>query len=103
MAHRSAARTTFYDDALARHLRSVDQAVALGAGLDTRAHRLPGHAGALPRDRRAPDPDLRAGHVGRYRRGQRRGLRSRLRRDPPPPARRSWDAPGRPPGSWENP
>jgi methyltransferase (TIGR00027 family) len=42
LAHQAAARTTFYDAALARHLETVDQLVILGAGLDTRAHRLPG-------------------------------------------------------------
>jgi len=41
LAHQAAARTTFYDAALARHLGDVDQLVVLGAGLDTRAHRLP--------------------------------------------------------------
>ncbi|MBX6362700.1 MAG: class I SAM-dependent methyltransferase [Gemmatimonadetes bacterium] len=41
MMYQSAARTTFYDAALERHLPAVDQLVVLGAGLDTRAYRLP--------------------------------------------------------------
>ena len=41
MADQSAARTTFFDAALARHLENVDQLVILGAGWDTRAYRLP--------------------------------------------------------------
>jgi methyltransferase (TIGR00027 family) len=36
-----AARTTYFDQALARHLRTIDQLVILGAGLDTRPYRLP--------------------------------------------------------------
>jgi methyltransferase (TIGR00027 family) len=36
-----AARTTFYDEALARHLPEINQLVILGAGLDTRCYRLP--------------------------------------------------------------
>ncbi len=40
MRHQSAARTTFYDAALERHLADVDQLVILGAGFDTRAYRL---------------------------------------------------------------
>lgn len=36
--HHPAARTTFYDQALQRHLIGVDQLVVLGAGLDTRAY-----------------------------------------------------------------
>jgi methyltransferase (TIGR00027 family) len=36
-----AARTTFFDAALQRHLAGIDQLVLLGAGLDTRAYRLP--------------------------------------------------------------
>jgi methyltransferase (TIGR00027 family) len=36
-----AARTTFFDAALARHLGGVEQLVVLGAGLDTRAFRMP--------------------------------------------------------------
>jgi methyltransferase (TIGR00027 family) len=36
-----AARTTFYDAALQRHLAGMDQLVILGAGLDTRCYRLP--------------------------------------------------------------
>jgi len=34
-AHESAARTTFFDAALTRHLRDIDQLVILGAGWDT--------------------------------------------------------------------
>lgn len=41
MAHQSAARTTFYDQALARYLPLVEQYVILGAGFDTRPYRLP--------------------------------------------------------------
>lgn len=44
MMHQSAARTTFYDQALERHLAGVDQLVVLGAGFDTRAYRLPAGA-----------------------------------------------------------
>ena len=44
MQHQSAARTTFYDAALERHLAGIDQLVILGAGLDTRAYRLPPEA-----------------------------------------------------------
>lgn len=36
-----AARTTFFDQALQRHLADIDQLVILGAGLDTRAYPLP--------------------------------------------------------------
>jgi methyltransferase (TIGR00027 family) len=39
--HQSASRTTFYDEALARHLGAIDQLVILGAGFDTRSYRLP--------------------------------------------------------------
>src|SRR3989442_14460325 len=41
MAHESAARTTFFDAALARHLGNIDQLVILGAGYDTRSYRMP--------------------------------------------------------------
>ena len=41
MMHQSASRTTFYDEALERHLAGIDQLVILGAGFDTRAYRLP--------------------------------------------------------------
>jgi methyltransferase (TIGR00027 family) len=41
MRHQPAARTTFYDRALERHVAGVDQLVVLGAGFDTRAYRLP--------------------------------------------------------------
>jgi methyltransferase (TIGR00027 family) len=41
MGHQSAARTTFYDQAVARYLPQVEQLVVLGAGFDTRAYRLP--------------------------------------------------------------
>jgi methyltransferase (TIGR00027 family) len=41
MKHQPAARTTFYDAALERHLASIDQLVILGAGFDTRSYRLP--------------------------------------------------------------
>lgn len=41
MAHQPAYRTTFFDDALARHLGSVGQLVVLGAGWDTRSYRMP--------------------------------------------------------------
>jgi methyltransferase (TIGR00027 family) len=41
MNDQPAARTTYFDAALARHLSSIDQLVILGAGLDTRAYRLP--------------------------------------------------------------
>jgi methyltransferase (TIGR00027 family) len=41
MRHQQTARTSFYDAALARHLPGINQLVILGAGLDTRVHRLP--------------------------------------------------------------
>ena len=41
LAHQPAARTTFFDAALARHIDDLDQFVVLGAGYDTRAYRLP--------------------------------------------------------------
>ncbi|MFF0988789.1 class I SAM-dependent methyltransferase [Kocuria nitroreducens] len=41
LRHQSAARTTFYDTALARHLDGAGQLVVLGAGFDTRSYRLP--------------------------------------------------------------
>ena len=41
MAHESAARTTFFDAALTRHLGDIDQLVILGAGWDTRSYRMP--------------------------------------------------------------
>jgi len=41
MQHQSAARTTFYDAALERHIAGIDQLVILGAGFDTRSYRLP--------------------------------------------------------------
>ena len=41
MNHQPAARTTFYDAALERHMLGIDQLVVLGAGFDTRAYRLP--------------------------------------------------------------
>jgi methyltransferase (TIGR00027 family) len=44
MKDQTAARTTFFDAALERHLAGVDQLVVLGAGLDTRAYRLPAEA-----------------------------------------------------------
>src|SRR3989442_1278688 len=41
MMHQPAARTTFHDAALERHLADIDQLVILGAGFDTRSDRLP--------------------------------------------------------------
>jgi methyltransferase (TIGR00027 family) len=41
MKDQPAARTTFFDAALQRHLAGIDQLVILGADLDTRAYRLP--------------------------------------------------------------
>jgi methyltransferase (TIGR00027 family) len=41
MKDQPAARTTFFDAALERHLAGIDQLVILGAGFDTRAYRLP--------------------------------------------------------------
>jgi len=41
LSHQEAARTSFYDAALVRHLPGIDQLVILGAGFDTRAYRLP--------------------------------------------------------------
>jgi methyltransferase (TIGR00027 family) len=41
LKHQSAARTTFFDAALERHLGDIDQLVILGAGFDTRMYRLP--------------------------------------------------------------
>lgn len=40
MHHQQSARTTFFDAALARHLPGINQLVILGAGMDTRVHRL---------------------------------------------------------------
>ncbi|KQR75346.1 hypothetical protein ASF98_05825 [Arthrobacter sp. Leaf337] len=40
MHHQQSARTTFYDAALARHLPGINQLVILGAGMDTRVHRI---------------------------------------------------------------
>jgi methyltransferase (TIGR00027 family) len=40
MNHQPAARTTFYDQALARHINDFNQLVILGAGFDTRSYRL---------------------------------------------------------------
>lgn len=40
MRDQPAARTTFFDAALERHLADIEQLVILGAGLDTRAYRL---------------------------------------------------------------
>lgn len=40
MGHQPSARTTFYDQALTRHLDEVKQLVILGAGFDTRAFRI---------------------------------------------------------------
>ena len=45
MRDQSAARTTFFDGALERHLSHIDQLVILGAGLDTRAYRLAAGSG----------------------------------------------------------
>src|SRR5436190_23974718 len=41
LMHEASARTTFFDEALQRHLADIDQLVILGAGLDTRSYRLP--------------------------------------------------------------
>jgi hypothetical protein len=41
MSQQMAARTTYYDAALDRHLDSIDQLVVLGAGYDTRSYRMP--------------------------------------------------------------
>ncbi|HTV21583.1 MAG TPA: SAM-dependent methyltransferase [Polyangiaceae bacterium] len=41
MLHEVAARTSFFDAALAPHFDAGDQLVVLGAGFDTRAYRLP--------------------------------------------------------------
>jgi methyltransferase (TIGR00027 family) len=41
MNEQPAARVTFFDTALARHLPDIEQLVILGAGLDTRSYRLP--------------------------------------------------------------
>ncbi|TME00741.1 MAG: class I SAM-dependent methyltransferase [Chloroflexi bacterium] len=41
MAQEPAARTTFFDAALTRHLSDIDQLVILGAGWDTRSYRMP--------------------------------------------------------------
>lgn len=40
MHHQQSARTTFFDAALAQHLPGINQLVILGAGMDTRVHRL---------------------------------------------------------------
>lgn len=40
MHHQQSARTTFYGAALARYLPGINQLVILGAGMDTRVHRL---------------------------------------------------------------
>jgi methyltransferase (TIGR00027 family) len=44
MAHHAAARTSFYDAVVAGRPDAIEQLVVLGAGLDTRAHRLPARA-----------------------------------------------------------
>ena len=41
MMHQPAARTTYYDHALERYIRGVEQFAVLGAGFDTRVYRLP--------------------------------------------------------------
>ncbi|HEY7418057.1 MAG TPA: SAM-dependent methyltransferase [Ktedonobacteraceae bacterium] len=41
LSHESAARTTFFDTVLKRHLDNIDQLVILGAGWDTRSYRVP--------------------------------------------------------------
>ena len=41
MMHQPAARTTYYDRAIERHIHGVEQFVVLGAGFDTRVYRLP--------------------------------------------------------------
>lgn len=41
MPQEPAARTTFFDAALTRHLKDMKQLVILGAGWDTRAYRMP--------------------------------------------------------------
>lgn len=41
IAQEPAARTTFFDAALARHLGDIEQLVILGAGWDTRSYRMP--------------------------------------------------------------
>ena len=45
LTDQSSSRTTFYDEALARHLAEIDQLVILGAGFDTRSYRLGPEAG----------------------------------------------------------
>jgi methyltransferase (TIGR00027 family) len=49
-----AARTTFFDAALERHLAGIDQFVMLGAGFDTRAYRLPVGTRVRPFEADAP-------------------------------------------------
>jgi methyltransferase (TIGR00027 family) len=44
LGHHAPARTTFFDAAVERHAVDVEQLVVLGAGLDTRVHRLPASA-----------------------------------------------------------
>lgn len=41
MQYESAARTAFFDVALARHLGEIEQFILLGAGWDTRAYQMP--------------------------------------------------------------
>lgn len=41
MSQEAAIRTTYFDEALARHLGEIKQLVLLGAGCDTRAYRMP--------------------------------------------------------------
>lgn len=41
LSHESAARTTFFDATLKRHLDNIDQLVILGAGWDTRSYQIP--------------------------------------------------------------
>jgi methyltransferase (TIGR00027 family) len=41
MGEQNAARTTYFDQAMQRHLGHVEQLVFLGAGFDTRSYRLP--------------------------------------------------------------
>jgi methyltransferase (TIGR00027 family) len=69
MRDQSAARTTFFDGALERHLSHIDQLVILGAGLDTRAYRLAAGIGVhcfevdMPKTQSFKREMLRRAHV----------------------------------------
>ena len=56
--YEGSARTAFFDDAIARHLDTIQQFVILGAGFDTRAYRQP--SGARARSFEVDVPETQA-------------------------------------------